>query len=71
MTDLNQLALTALSKSYRWLDPENYPCEILAHTEEWVLLKRHNGEEEVWPLSKGAKNHFLINFHLPIGTPSN
>ena len=65
MIDLNQLALTALSKSYYWLDPQNLSCEILAHTEDWVLLKRNNGVEEVWPLEKNAKNHFLINFHLP------
>ncbi len=65
MTDLNTLALTALSKSYKWLDSQNLPTEIIAHTEEWVLLKRHDGEEEAWPLEKGAKNHFLLNFHLP------
>lgn len=65
MTDLTTLALTALSKSYNWLDHENLPCEIIAHTEEWVLLKRHSGVEEAWPLEKGAKDHFLLNFHLP------
>ena len=64
MTDLNTLALTALSKSYDWLDFDDLPCEILAHTEEWVLLKRYNGEEQVWPLDKKAQNHFLMNFHL-------
>lgn len=65
MTDLNQLALTALTKSYQWLDSNNLPSEVLAHTEDWVLIKRHNGEEEAWPLTKEAKNHFLLNFHLP------
>ena len=64
MTDLNTLALNALSKSYEWLGPDDHPCEILAHTDEWVYLKRHDGEEEVWPLQRGAKNHFLMNFHL-------
>lgn len=67
MTDLNTLALTALSLSYKWLDSENLPTEILAHTEEWVLVKRYNGDEEAWPIDKKAKNHFLLNFHLPAG----
>lgn len=66
MTDLNTLALNALSKSYQWLDSENLPAEILAHTEDWVLVKRFNGEEEAWPINKKAVNHFLLNFHLPI-----
>jgi hypothetical protein len=66
MTDLTELALTALSQSYQWLDTNNFPTEIIAHTDEWVLLKRHDGEEEAWPLEKGAKDHFLLNFHLPV-----
>jgi len=65
MNDLNTLALTALSKTSQWLDSKNLPCEIIIHTDEWVLLKRFNGDEEAWPLEKEAKDHFLINFHRP------
>ncbi|GEM_PF-3577989 len=65
MTDLNKLAMSALSKSYLWIDSRDLPCQVIIHTDEWVLLKRHNGDEEAWPLENGAKDHFLLNFHFP------
>lgn len=64
--DLNLIALSALERSYSWLDTNNQPCEILAHTDEWVLLRRQNGDEEAWPLKKSHNRHFLYHFHLPI-----